>query len=109
MKKSARFIGRDALESRTDVPPHRRTVYVALRDPDPLLIHDETILLDGRPVGRVTSGSYGYTLGRACGIGYVQHDTPESGQFTVDCGGQLVDADLSAEPFYDPTNSRMKG
>ena len=30
-----------------------------------MLVHDEPVLLDGRIVGRMTSGSYGHTLGRA--------------------------------------------
>lgn len=59
-------------------PSERRTVYVALRDPEGMLIHDESILSDGRVVGRMTSGSYGYTIGRACGIGYVMSDTPKT-------------------------------
>jgi 4-methylaminobutanoate oxidase (formaldehyde-forming) len=109
MKKSPSFIGRDALEKRLGAPRQRRTVYVALRDPEGLFVHDESILRNGRVVGRVTSGSYGYTIGRACGIGYVMDDTPDDGPFTVDCGGREYEADLSTVPFYDPTNSRLKG
>lgn len=44
---------------------------MALDDPAGVLLHDESILLDGRPVGWVTSGSYGHTLGRACGLAYL--------------------------------------
>ena len=72
-------------------------------------------------VGRMTSGNYGYTIGRACGIGYVlvdtvdpvdtvdTVDTVDSGTFTVDCGGIEYEADLSERPFYDPANIRLKG
>jgi 4-methylaminobutanoate oxidase (formaldehyde-forming) len=108
-KKATPFIGREALEKRKDAPRQRRTVYVALRDPEGLFVHDETILCNGRIVGRVTSGSYGYTLGRACGIGYVMSDSPVDGRFSVDCGGREYEADISSEPFYDPTNSRLRG
>jgi len=57
----------------------------------------------------MTSGAYGYTLGRACGIGSIAADTPEAGEFVVDCGGVRVPADVSSRPFYDPANTRLKG
>ena len=109
MKKQDAFIGREALEKRMDAERQRRTVYVALRDPEPVFVHDESILCEGRIVGRVTSGSYGYTLGRACGIGYVMTEAPEDGRYTIDCGGREYEADISSQPFYDPSNSRLKG
>ena len=109
MKKPVAFIGREALEKRQDAPRQRRAVYVALRNPEGVFVHDESILCDGRIVGRVTSGSYGYTIGRACGIGCVMSDAPEYGHYTIDCGGREYEADISTEPFYDPTNSRLKG
>ncbi len=107
VSKAKEFVGSDALARRG--APTRRTVFVALRDPDPVFVHDESILCDGRIVGRLTSGSYGYTLGRACGVGYVAADAPDDGGYTVDCGGREVEADVSSTPFYDPTNSRLRG
>jgi 4-methylaminobutanoate oxidase (formaldehyde-forming) len=109
MAKPVPFVGRDALAKREDAPRRRRTVYVALRDPQAVFVHDESILCDGQVVGRVTSGSYGYTIGRACGIGYVRSDAPEDGDYSVDCGGREYEADVSGEPFYDPANSRLRG
>jgi 4-methylaminobutanoate oxidase (formaldehyde-forming) len=107
--KAIQFVGREALDSRMDVPRQRRAVYVAVRDPAAVLLHDESILCGSRIVGRVTSGSYGYTIGRACGIGYVTSDAPESGEYAIDCGGREYAAEISAVPFYDPTNSRLRG
>jgi 4-methylaminobutanoate oxidase (formaldehyde-forming) len=84
-------------------------VHVALRDPDPVFVHDETIFCGDRQVGRLTSGSYGYTIGRACGIGMIDADTPQDGDFSVDCGGTRVAADVSSRPFYDPDGLRLRG
>lgn len=106
-RKPECFVGRDALERRAGAPRERRAVHVALRDPEPVFVHDESILLGDEVVGRMTSGSYGYTLGRACGIGYVRADAPAQGPFRVDCGGVRYEADLSPTPFYDPTNARL--
>ncbi len=107
--KAGGFVGRDALLALPADRARRRTVFVALQDPAGLLLHDETILADGRAVGRMTSGSYGFTLGRACGIGYLDPGVPLDGSFTVDCGGEHHDAEVSARPFYDPTNARLRG
>jgi 4-methylaminobutanoate oxidase (formaldehyde-forming) len=107
-KKTEDFTGRQALSTRARNPA-RRAVFVALRDSKPIFVHDETIFYGDRPVGRMTSGAYGYTLGRACGIGSIAADTPEDGEFFVDCGGLRVPADISSRPFYDPANVRLKG
>ena len=56
--------------------PDRRQVFVRLDDPEPLLLHGESLLQGGEIVGRVTSGAYGHTLGAACGLGYLRGDVP---------------------------------
>ena len=70
LREATAFIGRDALlpsartARRADWSSSRWTI------PEPLLYHDEPVWRDG-PVGRITSGAYGHTLGRAVGLGYV--------------------------------------
>lgn len=108
-RKPHPFVGRAALEERRSAGARRRTVFVALRDPDPILVHDEPLLVDGRIVGRMTSGSYGYTLGRACGIATVDADLPVDADVVVDCAGTLVPADVSTRPLFDPDGTRMRG
>jgi glycine cleavage system aminomethyltransferase T/glycine/D-amino acid oxidase-like deaminating enzyme len=108
-RKAEDFVGRAAVEAARDRPRDHRTVFVALRDPAGLLLGDETILCDGRPVGRLTSGSYGFTLGRACGIGRLDTGTGADGRFHVDCAGELQAADVSDQPFYDPSGERLRG
>ncbi len=103
------FTGRDALAARAGTPPRRRQRYIRLDDPQPLLLHDESILLGDRIVGTVTSGAYGYTLGAACGLCNVTADVEPGSGFHVDVMGARVPATISARPFYDPTGSRMRG
>jgi glycine cleavage system aminomethyltransferase T len=97
------------LEGRAGEPRRQRTVFIALLDPVPVLVHDEPVLRNGRIVGRMTSGSYGYTLGRACGIARIEGDAPDDGHFTVDCGSVEVEAEVSTTPFYDPRGDRLRG
>ncbi|HEX5796335.1 MAG TPA: FAD-dependent oxidoreductase, partial [Geminicoccaceae bacterium] len=60
LDKPGGFIGRDALLRAQERPPRRRLVQFRLRDPGPLLHHDEPIVMDGRRIGLLTSGSYGH-------------------------------------------------
>src|SRR5881296_1766540 len=71
--KRAPFTGRDALLAQREKPLSRRLVVLVLDDREPLLYHDEPIWRDGTLVGRITSGAYGHTIGRAIGLGYVEH------------------------------------
>ncbi|TGU22589.1 glycine cleavage T C-terminal barrel domain-containing protein, partial [Mesorhizobium sp. M4B.F.Ca.ET.150.01.1.1] len=65
------FIGRDAVLRKKEAGLSRRLVQFRLKDPQPLLFHNEAILRDGRIVGPITSGNYGHHLGGAIGMGYV--------------------------------------
>ncbi|BAS06670.1 4-methylaminobutanoate oxidase (formaldehyde-forming) [Arthrobacter sp. Hiyo4] len=60
-------------------------------------------------MGRLTSGSYGYTLGRAVGIAAVDPDVDFTGKFEVQCKDQLFPATVSRRPFYDPKGERLRG
>ena len=109
-REEADFVGRAAVESGHE--QRWRTVFVRLDDPRVLLHHDEPVSRDGRRIGRVTSGAYGWTLGGACGVAVVDAREalgPEDPiQVTVTCGVAAVPATLSTEPFYDPTGSRLR-
>ena len=71
--KAVPFIGRDALLAVRERAPTKRLVQFRLIDPEPLLFHDEPIVMDGERIGLLTSGSYGHTLGAAVGMGWVRH------------------------------------
>jgi 4-methylaminobutanoate oxidase (formaldehyde-forming) len=60
----------------------------------------------------VTSGAYGHHLGRAVAIAVLEDafadETLADGGWTVDVAGERVPATLSARPFYDPGNDRLR-
>ena len=68
------FLGRDALLRQRDKGAKRHLAQFLLRDPQPLLYHDEPIWAGGRIIGRTTSGAYGHTLGGAVALGYIGDD-----------------------------------
>src|SRR4030095_4017372 len=84
-------------------------------NPDPLLYHDEPIWRDGELVGRITSGAYGHTLGRAVGMGDGAH--PDGGRDPFVSGGRW-ELEVACErhraraqlaPPYDPKSLRVHG
>lgn len=108
LDKPGGFIGKDALLKLDPAAPEHRTIYVALDDPEPVFVHDETVYCNGLPVGRMTSGSYGHTLGRAVGIAAIEPDADLAGTFEVQCKGKTYTATVSRRPFYDPKGERLR-
>lgn len=106
LNKEADFIGRAAISG--DLTRKHRVVYVNVADPEPVLLHDETLYRDGTPVGRVTSGNYGHSLGAAVGLAVIAPDAPLDGTWEVEVGAARYSAEVSPKPFYDPTGSRTR-
>jgi 4-methylaminobutanoate oxidase (formaldehyde-forming) len=114
LDKRMPFLGRDALLVQREQPLGRRLVVVLLDDPEPLLYHAEPIWRDGTLVGRITSGAYGHTLGRAIGLGWVTHADGvsdrfvESGRWEVEVACERVPARAQLAPPYDPKSLRVR-
>ena len=115
MDKPGGFIGREALLRQKERGLTRRLVQFVMQDAEPLLYHNEPILRDGEIVGRITSGMFGHTIGRAIGLGYVENGgdvvTPElirGSQFEIEVAGARFRAKASLKPVYDPENLRVK-
>jgi len=108
------FIGRDALLTAKSQPRRRRLVQFLLSDPEPLLYHNEPILLNGKRVGLITSGMFAHTLGAAAGLGYVNDERGVSdellaaGRFEILIGNRTVPARASLRPLYDPSGVRPR-
>lgn len=102
------FTGREAVLAARGTPRRRRIAYLRLLDPQPLLHHGESVLHEGRVVGRVTSGAYGHHLGSAVGQVALEQPELEATTVTVDVAGHMVEGELSRRPFYDPDNVRLR-
>jgi 4-methylaminobutanoate oxidase (formaldehyde-forming) len=108
------FIGRDALLAARSQPRRRRLVQFLLSDAEPMLYHNEPILLAGRRVGLITSGMFAHTLGASAGLGYVSDERGvseeliASGRFEILIGNRTVAARASLRPLYDPDGTRPR-
>ncbi|ESY74823.1 FAD-dependent oxidoreductase [Mesorhizobium sp. M0051] len=107
------FIGRDAVLRKKEAGLSRRLVQFRLKDPQPLLFHNEAILRDGKIAGPITSGNYGHHLGGAIGLGYVpcqgesEADVLAS-SYEIEIAGERFAAEASLKPMYDPKSERVR-
>ncbi|SFN36893.1 dimethylglycine dehydrogenase [Roseovarius lutimaris] len=67
----------------------------------------EPIMKDGKGVGRVTSGSYGYSVGMSLALGYVKGAAPGDG-VEVMVLGRPHRARILHEPPFDPSGARLR-
>jgi 4-methylaminobutanoate oxidase (formaldehyde-forming) len=114
--KPGGFIGREALLRHREKGLFKeRLVQFLLQDPEPLLYGTEVIYRDGESVGYLQTGGYGFTLGGAVGLGFIEHEGGvsdefiHSGSYEIDIAGERYPAVASLRPLYDPTNARPRG
>ena len=108
------FIGREALiEAKTKGLPDRRLVQFKLNDPEPLLYHNEPIIMNGDVVGYLSSAMYGHFLGASIGMGYVNvanlnADALAVANFEIEVATVRHSATASLRALYDPTGANMR-
>jgi 4-methylaminobutanoate oxidase (formaldehyde-forming) len=108
------FIGKAAfLQQQAAGIPERRLVQFKLHDPEPLLYHNEPIIMDGKYVGYLTSGMYGHAIGAAIGMGYVNvanltKDAISAANFSIEVAQERYTAEASLQGFFDPSGQRMQ-
>ena len=95
------FIGRDALSRQKQAGVTRKLVGFVMKGRG-IARHDYGIFdASGAPVGKVTSGTIGPTVGVAVGMGYVPTALAAPGTvLEIDCRGKRVPAEVVAGPFY---------
>lgn len=83
-------------------------------EPDVVLLGRETIYRNGERIGWLSSGGYGYTLGKSIGYGYVRNpdgvtaDYVETGDYELEVATERVPVKVSLKPFFDPKMERVK-
>ena len=86
--------------ARAPLPHARRSHAVALGS-EPVRIGDE-------PVGRVTSGGYGYSVESSIAYAYVPAEHEVGTEVAVEIFGEWVEGEIAAEPLFDPNGERIR-
>ena len=111
VKTDKEFLNKAAyLAVKDNVPRERLSVFEVEVTNDADASGGEPIFLpDGTPVGRVTSGAYGYSVDKSLALGFVKEDTAKPGD-TVEVFilGKPHRATLLAEPPFDPKGKKLR-
>ena len=105
------FLGKEALLKRRDAGLANRLVTLELegvKDVDAR--GSEPVLQNGAPVGRTTSGGYGFRTGKSLALAMVKPELAvEGAEFEVRVLGESYRARLVGDSPYDPENASLRG
>ena len=102
------FIGRDALVKKGESPADTRLVCLVLDEPHSVALGSEPVRIGGKTVGRVTSGGYGYTVGKSISYAFVPSEVATGAAVEVEIFGSWVSGRVSDEPLYDPKGETIR-
>ena len=102
------FLGRDALVAAKASGPRKRLRCLALDDPRSVCLGNEPVRIEGRVVGRVTSGGYGFAVGRSIAYAYLPPEVPIGAHGDVDVFGTWTGFEVVRDPLYDPAGERVR-
>ena len=109
LDKPGGFAGRDAVAAVKRDGPQRRLRAILLDDPLSVVLGNEPVRIDGRVVGRVTSGGFGYTTRSSIAYAYLPIEAGPGTALAVDLFGTWVGGAVAAEPLFDPKSERIRG
>ena len=114
-RKTTQFRGREVIERQLTSGVKKMLACFVPEDPDVVLLGRETIYRNGKRVGWLSSGGFGYTIGKPIGYGYVRNpegvseDFVLSGNYELDVARERVPCRVALKPLYDPEMVRVKG
>jgi len=111
IKLDKEFLNKDAYLRISNTPPREvLTIFeVDVTDDADANGGEPIFLADGTPVGRVTSGAYGYTVGKSLAIGYARDGVVAAGdRVDIYILGKPHAATVLAEPPFDAAGARLR-
>ncbi|MEP3331240.1 FAD-dependent oxidoreductase [Sedimentitalea sp.] len=111
-KMDKEFLNKSAVTDTLASPAREQLVLLALDASDTDASNadatgGEPIFKDGQGIGRVTSGSYGYTAGKSLALGFIRAAIPGD-RVEVMVLGKPHGATILAEPPFDPKGTRLR-
>ena len=106
--KKGDFVGREALVKLRQEAPQRKLVTLTLDEPNTVLTGNEPLFSNGSRVGMVTSGNYGYSVGKYVAFGYVGSEYAQPGTaLQVEYMTERFAVQVAEDALYDPINEKM--
>jgi glycine cleavage system aminomethyltransferase T/glycine/D-amino acid oxidase-like deaminating enzyme len=112
-KDKQMFIGREAILKRQQESPARRLMSVIFKDDRAFPLGGEPIFLRGERVGVMCTASFGHTLGRAVGLGWIatsaiKASDTSSDQLEVEVSDHRYVVTAQVKAPYDPQGLRLR-
>ena len=102
------FIGRWALAELADRPVSSALVGFSMAD-GALPREGAAVVIEGRPVGKVTSARVSRRVGHAIGMAWVPMSLAEEGTtITISDAGRILHGTVATRPFHDPEGARLR-
>jgi 4-methylaminobutanoate oxidase (formaldehyde-forming) len=103
------FLGRDALVKQKAVGIQRKLGCLTLADKTAIAIGNEAVRSGEQVVGWITSGGYGYSVGKSIAYAYLPMEFAKIGtKLDIEYFGERIDAVVEREPLWDPKGERVK-
>jgi dimethylglycine dehydrogenase len=105
------FLGKAAYAKLAGLPPREKLVMIEVDATIADASGGEPVFLaDGTPVGRVSSGAYGFSVSKSLALGFVAsaHAVPGT-ELSVAILGLHHRGVILAEPAFDPKGERLRG
>lgn len=106
LKRKGDFLGREALEAVKESGVSESLCMFSV-DGEANLLGGEALCHEGQSIGVVTSGGYGYTVGRSIAYAYVDPEHLHHTQFEIESFGRLFPAVKHTHALYDPERKRI--
>ncbi len=103
------FIGRDALVKQKQEGIQQQLCCLTLADPTAIALGNEPVRRNDRVVGWITSGGYGYSVGKSIAYAYLPRAHTAIGTvLDVELFGERIGAVVEREPLWDPKGERIR-
>jgi 4-methylaminobutanoate oxidase (formaldehyde-forming) len=103
------FIGRDALAQQKAKGIKQKLCCLTLADQAAIAIGNEPVRCGDQVVGWITSGGYGYAVGKSIAYAYLpMAHTAIGTRLDVEIIGEHIGAVVAREPLWDPQGERIK-
>lgn len=115
-KKGGEYRGKDAVELQRANGSPKRLAFFTLEENLPVW-GLEAVYQNGKIVGHLRRGEYGYFLQKPIGLAYLKHPENKaideefitSGKYEIEVMGKLYNASVHLRSPFDPESKRFKG
>lgn len=110
IKEEKDFLNKDAWLAVRDRPERERMSYLEILSGDADALGGEPVfLMDGTPAGQITSGAFGYSVGKSLAIAYLKSGLAQPGdRVHAALLGRPHEARVLDRPAFDPEGHRLR-